>query len=348
LKSMINSSPTISVIIPCFNYVDYVGIAIESVLSQSYERRELIVVDDGSEDGSWEKIQSYGSRLRAIRIENSGAARACLSGVRASTGDFIHFLDADDFLVPNAMDVIVSHLKSDVSKVQFPLAPVDAEGNSLGDPFPALSETVSSNQLVKSINASGTYMTPPTSGNILRRDIFNYIDDITYEKWIDGITLLLAPFIGRVVTLGQPLVCYRVHNRNASSFDTVSEKRFHEEGRRFVARLFHLSEICRKSGLSGWQMPDPTSLAYVNERQLLAQLAVMKRPAYSDVMKFTKAVSREYRSRTTMLALTAWAVSTLLVPSALLPRLAALRADPWSRGIFLRLLKQITMGAKRP
>jgi glycosyltransferase involved in cell wall biosynthesis len=340
--------PKISVVIPCFNYVDYVGIAIESVLSQAYPNKELIVVDDGSSDGSWEKIQSYGSSLRAIQIENSGAARACLSGVRISTGDFIHFLDADDFLVADAMNVIASHLQADVSKVQFSLAPIDAQDKSLGDPFPVLSEALTTAELVESINTTGTYLTPPTSGNVLRRDIFNYIDDITYEKWIDGVTLLLAPFIGRVVTVREPLVFYRVHNRNASSYDTVSEKRFKEEGRRFVARLHHLSEVCQKFGLHGWQMPDPAGFAYVRERQLLAQLAVSERPAYSDVIKFTRAVLREHRSRKGALVLSAWAISTLLAPRRWLPRIAALRADPWSRGAALKLLKHMTAGAKRP
>ncbi len=340
-------NPKISVVIPCFNYVDYVGTAIESVLSQKYSNKEVIVVDDGSSDGSWEKIQAYGSRLQAIRIQNSGAARACLAGVARSTGDYIHILDADDFLVPDAMDVIAAHLRPDVSKLQFSLAPVDAHGKSLGDPFPALGDRLTSVEFVDSINLCGTYGTPPTSGNILRRDIFSYIDDITYEKWIDGITLLLAPFIGRVVSLREPLVCYRVHNRNASSFDTVSEQRFKEEGRRFVARLHHLSEICRKFGVPGLQLPDPASFSYFQERQLLAGLAAMKRPTYPEIVEFTKAVSREYQSRRAVTVLSAWALSTLVAPRALLPRMAALRGDPWSRGPGLRLLKRMTV-ATRP
>ena len=344
---MTKLSPKISVVIPCFNYVDYIGIAIESVLSQSYAEKELIVVDDGSADGSWEKIQSYGDGLQAIRINNSGAARACLSGVRRSTGDFIHFLDADDFLVAGAMDTIASHLGPDVSKVQFTLAPIDVRGKSLGDPFPALDETLTSEELVESINASGTYLTPPTSGNILRRDIFDYVDDISYEKWIDGITLLIAPFIGRVVTLRQPLVYYRVHDRNASSFDTMSQKRFNEEGRRFVARLHHLTELCQEFGWRGWQMSDPAEFAYVRERDLLARLALMERPAYSDVVRFTKAVSRESHSRKAALVLSAWAASTLLAPRRLLPKMAALRADPWSRGAVLKFVKHISSNASR-
>jgi glycosyltransferase involved in cell wall biosynthesis len=338
---MADHSPKVSCIISCFNYAEYVGTAIESVLSQDYACKEVIVVDDGSSDGSWKVIQRYTPSVQAIHIANGGQARACFVGVGASTGDFIHFLDADDFLRPGALRAIAAHCRADVAKVQFPLTPVDARGESLGDPFPSLKETYTAGDLVRTINATGSYSTPPTSGNVYRRDVLGYIDSIDYERAVDGILYLLAPFLGRVVTLHEPLVSYRVHDRNDSAFATISPDRFNEEARRFMERLKHLSVLCQKFGLPGWSMRDPAHFGFVQECRLLAQAASGARPPSSDIVRFMGTVWRESQSLRTSMLLSAWAASMLLAPRRLLPAIAAVKADPWSRGAGLKLLKRL-------
>lgn len=95
---------TVSVILPCHNAAPFVGEAIESVLAQAWPHSELIVVDDASTDGSWEAIERYVHRIRAVRLaENGGAARARNRGAALSRGRWLMFLDADDLLSPDAL-----------------------------------------------------------------------------------------------------------------------------------------------------------------------------------------------------------------------------------------------------
>ena len=90
------SNPTVSVILPVYNGVNYLRCAVESVLSQTFKDFELIVVDDGSKDETPEVARSYGSRLRYVRKENGGVATAVNRGIRESRGRYISWLSHDD------------------------------------------------------------------------------------------------------------------------------------------------------------------------------------------------------------------------------------------------------------
>jgi glycosyltransferase involved in cell wall biosynthesis len=103
--------PLVSVVIPCFNQGHYLGEAIESVLAQTHPELELIVVDDGSADNSYEVAARYPG-VRRLRQRNSGVAVARNRGLAESRGAYVVFLDADDRLLPNALAVGVSELLS--------------------------------------------------------------------------------------------------------------------------------------------------------------------------------------------------------------------------------------------
>jgi len=89
--------PTISVVMPCHNAAASVGAAIGSVLAQTYASVELVVVDDGSTDGSHEVLQGFGSRIVTIPQENRGPGPARNRGIAAASGELLAFLDADDY-----------------------------------------------------------------------------------------------------------------------------------------------------------------------------------------------------------------------------------------------------------
>jgi glycosyltransferase involved in cell wall biosynthesis len=95
--------PIVSIIIPCHNAAAWIADAILSALSQTYSLVEVIVVDDGSTDGSREIIRSFGERIRFKFIDHHGAARARNRGVQMASGEFIQFLDADDILFPQCL-----------------------------------------------------------------------------------------------------------------------------------------------------------------------------------------------------------------------------------------------------
>ena len=86
----------ISCVIPVFNGERYLGEALESVLAQSYQPLEVIVVDDGSTDETAEVARRYGERVRYVWQPNAGETAARNLGLTAAHGEFIAFLDADD------------------------------------------------------------------------------------------------------------------------------------------------------------------------------------------------------------------------------------------------------------
>lgn len=86
----------ISCIVPVYNGERYLREALDSILSQTYRLLEIIVVDDGSTDGTQAVVKGYGDQVKYIWQPNSGPAVARNRGMRAGTGDFVAFLDADD------------------------------------------------------------------------------------------------------------------------------------------------------------------------------------------------------------------------------------------------------------
>ena len=96
---------TISVIVPVFNVAGYLPQCVDSILSQDYGNLEVILIDDGSTDGSGEICDRYAaldSRVRVIHQKNGGAAAAKNAGLRLATGEYLAFADSDDYLEPGA------------------------------------------------------------------------------------------------------------------------------------------------------------------------------------------------------------------------------------------------------
>lgn len=97
------SGPFFSVIIPVYNNEETLSRAIDSVLSQHYPAHEVIVVDDGSTDSTPAVAARYGGRIHYIRQDNAGVAAARNLGARVAQGDWLAFLDADDWYYPNRL-----------------------------------------------------------------------------------------------------------------------------------------------------------------------------------------------------------------------------------------------------
>jgi glycosyltransferase involved in cell wall biosynthesis len=100
----------VSVIIPAFNSEKYISQAIESVLNQTYQNFELIIVNDGSTDRTEEIIQNYLNGHLYIYQKNKGVAAARNTGISASKGEYIAFLDSDDIWLPKKLELQVHYL----------------------------------------------------------------------------------------------------------------------------------------------------------------------------------------------------------------------------------------------
>jgi len=109
---------TVSVIIPAYNAARFVHGAIDSVLGQTFQNFEIIVVDDGSKDGTREAVEPYLSdpRVHYLYQENRGPSRAKNSGAKLSHGEYLTFLDADDLLAPNALECMLQAFQSTGAK----------------------------------------------------------------------------------------------------------------------------------------------------------------------------------------------------------------------------------------
>ncbi|MCI0564407.1 MAG: glycosyltransferase [Nitrososphaera sp.] len=105
------SSRTVSIIIPTFNHAQVLSRAIDSVLCQTYKLCEVIVVDDGSHDGTRDVVGAYGNQIAYIYQGNRGLSAARNTGLRAATGDYIQFLDADDTIHVDKLAVQVALLE---------------------------------------------------------------------------------------------------------------------------------------------------------------------------------------------------------------------------------------------
>lgn len=104
--------PLVSIIIPTYNMRQWIGEAIDSALAQTYPNCEIIVVDDGSTDGTGDYLRErYGDKIRYIYQENRGRGAARNVGFAASRGQYIQFLDADDILTSNKLAEHVNFLE---------------------------------------------------------------------------------------------------------------------------------------------------------------------------------------------------------------------------------------------
>lgn len=105
-------SDSISVVIPLYNKEDTIDRAINSVLYQTYQNFEVIVIDDGSTDASAERIQVSDARIRLIHQQNAGASAARNRGAEEAVNELIAFLDADDMWLPDHLETLCAAAKA--------------------------------------------------------------------------------------------------------------------------------------------------------------------------------------------------------------------------------------------
>ncbi len=201
----------VSIVIDNYNYAAFVAKAIESSLAQTHPDVEVIVVDDGSTDGSVDVIKRFADRIKLIVKPNGGQGSAYNEGFAQSSGEVVIFLDADDWLYPEAAAGIVAAWHSGVSKVQFPLLMVDREGRSLGRQVP---HHMHDHEALALLREFGTYGSPPGSGNAYGASFLRQVLPMNEAQWrlaADSVPILLAPAYGELVTLPQAMGAYRLH-----------------------------------------------------------------------------------------------------------------------------------------
>lgn len=314
-----------SFVIANYNYARYVGRAIESALAAEWPDVEVIVVDDGSTDGSRAVIELFGGRITPIFQKNAGQRAANNVGFARSTGDIVTFLDADDVVEPGYARAVAAAWAGGVSKVQVRMRLVDAEERPLGGILPPLLRQPDPAEISRWTIRDNEYPTPPGSGNAYARAFLERIFPLgpEHDSFTDSTCLALAPLLGKVVTVMEPLVLYRQHGANDSNL-MASPDRFAREVGRAVARQHSTESICARIGVDS---PPGASLRRSRHLMQLRVAALrMSGPGHSlpgdgfaalmaDALR--SVFRRGFDPLVKRAVIACWAVATLLAPRPL-------------------------------
>ncbi|KQV70333.1 glycosyltransferase family 2 protein [Rhizobium sp. Root1220] len=332
------TGPRLAVVITCWNYERYVAHAIRSVTSQAHAGCELVVVDDGSTDASWDVIQREG--VTAFHIDNGGSRAACLYGARRTRAPFVLFLDADDELEPGSIETIIDNLDDGVAKLQFPLTRIDGDGRVISGPVPKL-DAFRDRRLAERVLRTGTYMAPPTSGNVFRRDLCELPAEVEYEQAIDGVMLFAAPFFGDVLSISKALGRYRVHDRNDSGVGRpLDAKLLRRELTRFVNRMDHLRRVLARVGKADDLIAAEQTYFFL-ERSFYLAIAEGRRVSAASLYRLIKQLWAAGHSVKARIALSAFLVTTAVLPNRRARKGLSYRLDAGDRsvtGLFRALL----------
>jgi GT2 family glycosyltransferase len=226
-ESLLHKPTRVSIIITNYNYEGYLRRSIDSALAQDHPEIEVVVVDDASTDNSRSVIEGYGQRLRSVLHErNAGHGAAFNSGFRASSGDIVMFLDADDYLYANAASTVAAAM-GDAAQLQFRLDLVDAAGAVI-DLYPPAEVAFDAGQLAPALLQQGRYSTTVTSGLAFSRKALDAVmpmNEEAFRQGADGYLVSVVPFHGSVLALDQVLGAYCQHGGNHSQFGQLAAKR---------------------------------------------------------------------------------------------------------------------------
>ncbi|MCD9189480.1 MAG: glycosyltransferase [Pyrinomonadaceae bacterium] len=206
--------PKVSVIIPNYNYANYIAKTIDSVLAQTYKNLEIIVIDDGSKDNSLEILEGYGEKIKVLKQQNQGVSMARNNGAANSSGEYIAFLDADDIWLPGKMEVQMKRFFDDgeIGLVHCSMDFIDPNGKPCGENYNGMEGRVADEFLRFE---KGVVVGAGSTGVVPRR-IFDELGGFdkrfsTAADW-DFSYRLATKY--KIAFVREPLVLYRIHNSN--------------------------------------------------------------------------------------------------------------------------------------
>lgn len=337
-------SNTASIVISNYNYAPYLAEAIESALAVDWPDVEVIVVDDGSTDGSRDIIRSYGTRIIPVFQENSGQLAAYEAGFALSRGQYIVFLDSDDLLEPQIMREAAAAWYDGVSKVQVQMRVIDRDGRPSGSIFPPFYVVPSPQQVRRWVLSTSAYPTPPGSGNIFSRAMVRRILPVRdrFDYAGDSYTLAAAPVLGDVVTIAKPLARYRVHGRNDGAMLEIDPRKFGGELRRAQNRFAYVRHLAEKEGLHAEPLATHFSLANVPYRVSSFRLNRGQHPIEEDsawrILRdaFGAALRPQGLTAGARASIFVWSVAVIVLPPRIARALIRWRFVPAARPQFLR------------
>jgi hypothetical protein len=333
----------VSIIVVNYNNERFLTAAIDSALSQDHPVCEVIIVDDCSTDNSRVLIPRYGDRIRSVFREANGHQIAALNSAwPLARHPIVIFLDSDDLLFPHAARMVASVWTTATVKAQFPLAKIDAAGHRIGHVSPTYPPNVNTAMLRAQLLRAGQSHSSPGSGNAYSRSLLDHVsrdggfelEDLS-NYWMDNLLECNAPFYGEVVTIFEPLACYRKHDRNLFMPNTIDQARFEKMADTFIRKLDYLALRCQFWGFEFNVAAARERSLHLCECQLVAAkvapVGAPHKPISVTLRRGLRAVFSTPGPLLPRIVLLAWFVSVAIAPRTLARRLIALRFIATSR-----------------
>lgn len=332
-----------SVVINNYNYARYLRECIDSALAQTWVEKEVVVVDDGSTDGSRAIIESYGSRIVPVFKKNGGQGSAINAGFKASTGKWVIFLDADDKLFPGAVAKVMQRAGVASTNVQYHLSIIDEKSREINVLLPT--RPMHEGDVRPIVAMFRYYNSPPSSGNAYARRYLEQVLPMPEEDWrisADAYLILAAPFHGFIESIREPLAWYRRHGGGASDSAPATL----EQLRTYVAKEL-TKEIKRETYVKGvvhahsygahlhtYQSPTHCKYELLDVR---CRADHLRTGEYIAVVRnfLTCAWQWPNYNAYNRVVFTLWCCAVVMLPQRWLPKLAAYTLHPHWRAQYL-------------
>ncbi len=222
---MYSNENLVSVIVPIYKVEPYLERCLDSIMGQTYSNLEIILVNDGSPDGCGAVCDRYkekDSRIKVIHKENGGQASARNAGLDICTGDFISFIDPDDFIEPDMMEVMVGSMKRTGSDISICGRFEEYKQKTTLSLFPNIESIFSREEIIKKLLLRKE-MGFSVCDKVFRRRLWEKIRFKEGHIYEDMTVLIPLIHSSRaIVYVGKPLYHY-VHRENSTT-TTISEK----------------------------------------------------------------------------------------------------------------------------
>ena len=246
-----NSVPLVSILISNYNCDRYLSQAIDSAINQTYPKKEIIVINDGSTDNSQQIIDSYQNSIIPVVKNNGGQASALNEGFAVSKGEIICLLDADDLWLPSKVEQVVAAFNNypQAAVVYHKVQNINSIDTPIGKPWPPYKPIVGNiSQLVN--KSGGWWPFPPSTALSFSRQFITAVMDIPepeYRLCADAYLADIAPFFGEVVGIDRVLSQFRIHDRNNWSKEHNQWQRAVEHDR---IRVDNVNRILDRHGMN--------------------------------------------------------------------------------------------------
>jgi GT2 family glycosyltransferase len=211
-----SAEPLVSVVIPSYNRADYIAETIESVLQQTYEPIEIIVIDDGSKDNTREVVERFAPKVRYVWQENAERGASRNHGLRLAEGEFIAFLDSDDVWLPAKTEMGVEFLlkRPEIGLLCTDAIQIDEHGEgervlrARGCSGRVTDELLSENFVIMPTHLARTSVVREIGGFREERELSGSED---WEMWVR------LSLVADVAYVPQVTAKYRIHSANTMS-----------------------------------------------------------------------------------------------------------------------------------